>query len=228
MMKASALFAFPESLPFADFFSPDLAPWQWVPRIAEALEAYDFSDPGQAANVPPGLHIEGKVYIHPTAKLPPYGVIQGPAWIGPECELRPGVYIRGKVICGKSCVLGNSSEFKNCLLLDGVQAPHFNYVGDSVLGNKAHLGAGVICANLRIDQKNVPVQTSTGERADSGLRKLGALVGDDAEAGCNSVLHPGSILGKRSVVLSMPFGGYLAPNTIAYPETKPKTMRRMI
>jgi NDP-sugar pyrophosphorylase family protein len=166
-------------------------------------------------DLPPGVQIEGFVYLHPTVKLPPYCVIQGPTWIGANTEIRPGAFIRGNVIVGEKCVLGNSCEYKNCLLLDGAQTPHYNYVGDSILGNRAHLGAGATCANLRLDKKNVPVTTPTG-KTDSGLRKLGVLMADDAEAGCNAVLQPGAILGKRSAVLpTLAFAGYLPPNTLA-------------
>ena len=105
---------------------------------------------GYQTEKPCGLHIEGDVYFHPSAKLPPFGLIQGPAYIGEGCELRPGIFIRGNLITGKDCVLGNSCEFKNSLLLDGVQVPHFSYVGDSILGNGAHLGAGVILSLIHI------------------------------------------------------------------------------
>jgi len=135
-------------------------------------------------------------------------------------------YIRGNVIAGQGCVLGNSSEFKNCLLLDAVQAPHFNYVGDSILGNGAHLGAGVILANLRLDQQNVPVVTAEGRR-DSGLRKLGGLFGGDAEAGCNTVINPGTLLGRRAVVMpGNPFSGYLAEGEIALTVQEVRRIKR--
>ncbi len=234
-MIAADLFDWPESLAaFAGFFPLGAAPWSWLPQIAKALAAVDFETGalrsgsgvewssgegpwgGASRPMPPGLHVEGAVYLHPTVKLPPFGAIYGPCWIGPGCELRPGVYLRGNVIAGANCVLGNSSEFKNCLLLDGVQAPHFNYVGDSILGNFAHLGAGVILANLRLDQKTVPASTAEG-RVDSGLRKLGGILGDHAEAGCNAVINPGSILERRAVVMpGTPFSGHLVPNTLAY------------
>src|SRR5690606_24931956 len=108
----------------------------------------------------------------PTVKLPSFGTIEGPAWIGPECELRPGVYVRGNVIAGKGCLMGNSCEYKNALLLDKVETAHFNYVGDTILGNKAHLGAGVICANLKLLRDEVCACTPDG-RIPTGLRKLG-------------------------------------------------------
>ncbi|MGC6423354.1 MAG: UDP-N-acetylglucosamine diphosphorylase [Lentimonas sp.] len=215
MLKASDLFTFPESLPFAHSFPVDGAPWEWVAAIKKALAGIEFVPYG--GEVPSGFKIEGPVYIHPSVELPAFGSIKGPAYIAEGCELRPSVYIRGNVIAGANCVLGNSCEFKNCLLLDGVQVPHFSYIGDSVLGNKAHLGAGVICSNLRLDQADVPVQLLDGKRISSGMRKLGALVGDEAEVGCNAVLNPGSILGKRALVMpTIAFRGTLAAKTIAF------------
>jgi len=214
-MQARDLFTFPDSLPFAEAFAVDAPPWEWVSRIKPALR--DFAFPELPIELPPGLHVEGPVFIGDSAKLPAFGSIQGPAYIAAGCELRPGVYIRGNVIAGAGCVLGNSCEFKNCLLLDGVQVPHFSYVGDSVLGNRAHLGAGVICSNLRLDQAEVPVELADGSRPGSGLRKLGALLGDEAEVGCNAVLNPGSILGRRALIMpSMDFRGTLAEGRIAF------------
>ena len=161
------------------------------------------------------MHVTGSVFIHATVKLPAYATIIGPAWIGPETEIRPGAFIRGNVIVGSGCVLGNSCEFKNCLLMDGVQVPHFSYVGDSILGNGAHLGAGVILSNLRLDQQPVTVRSAEATY-DTGLRKFGAVLGDKAEVGCNAVLQPGTILGKRALVMpTVAFGGYLPENTIA-------------
>lgn len=215
MLKASDLFEFPESLPFASSFRADMAPWEWLPEIKRALAAFKFTE--SSVDKPSGLEIVGDVFIHPTVKLPAFGSIQGPAYIGEDSELRPGVYIRGNVIAGKGCVLGNSCEFKNCLLLDNVQVPHFSYVGDSILGNGSHLGAGVICSNLRLDQANVPVILPDGSKHTTELRKLGALVGDQAEVGCNAVLNPGSILGRRALVMpTMAFRGTVASNSVAY------------
>lgn len=214
-MEAHELFTLPPDFPFAAHFPPGVPPWEWVRRVAPALQGFDFATPGARAEFPAGVAVSGAVWIHASVRLPPYAVLQGPAWIGPGTEIRPGAYVRGNVIVGPGCVLGNACEYKNCLLLEGVQTPHYNYVGDTILGRKAHLGAGVICANLRLDQKSVPVTTPAG-RVDSGLRKLGALVGDEAEAGCNAVLQPGAILGRRAAVLpTIAFAGYLAPGQIA-------------
>ncbi|MGK0309248.1 MAG: NDP-sugar pyrophosphorylase family protein [Lentimonas sp.] len=225
MLKAFDLFNFPDSLPFINIFSSELAPWEWVSLIARACESVEPDN--FIREIPPGLNIEGAVFIHPSVKLPNFGSITGPAYIGKGTELRPGVLIRGNVITGEDCVLGNACEFKNCLLLDQVQVPHFSYVGDSILGNKVHLGAGVICSNLRLDQSNVPVQMPDGSRCNSGLRKLGALVGDAAEVGCNVVLNPGSILGKRSMVMpTIAFHGYLRAGSIAFVKEKITTIPR--
>jgi acetyltransferase-like isoleucine patch superfamily enzyme len=228
MMQASELFDFPDSLPFRSAgagFAPDAAPWEWVCRIASELDAFPFKSAD--IDCPAGLKISGPVYIHPSVSLPAFGSIEGPAYIAEDCELRPGVYIRGRVIAGRGSVLGNSCEFKNCLLLEGVQVPHFSYVGDSILGNGAHLGAGVICSNLRLDQASVPVVDSAGQRIDSGLRKLGALLGDGAEVGCNAVLNPGSILGRRSLVMpGLAFRGTLAAGHQAYEASQLKSVAR--
>jgi NDP-sugar pyrophosphorylase family protein len=190
-----------------------VAPWEWLKRIGPALAAHKFE---AALPVrPAGVHIEGFVFIHPTVKLPPYATIIGPAWIGEGTEIRPGAFIRGNVIVGANCVLGNACEFKNCMLMDGAQVPHFSYVGDSILGNGAHFGAGVICSNLRLDQKLITVRTPA-EVFETGLRKFGAIVGDRAEVGCNAVLNPGTVLGPRALVMpTVAFSGYLPAATIA-------------
>ncbi len=122
-------------------------------------------------------------------------VIKGPTIIGADCEVRSGAYIRGNVIVGDGCVLGNASEFKNCVLFNGCQVPHFSYVGDSILGHKAHLGAGVILSNVKSIKGNVTV-----DGKDTGLRKFGAVIGDGADIGCNCVLNPGSIIGSNAIL----------------------------
>lgn len=141
--------------------------------------------------------------------------ILGPAYIGKRVIIRHGAYIRENVIVGDGCVIGNSCELKNCLLFNDVQVPHFNYVGDSVLGYRVHLGAGVILSNLRSLEGTVKVKFEGGE-IDTGLRKFGALIGDGAEIGCNAVLNPGSVLGKGTIVYPcVSWRGYLPPGKIA-------------
>jgi UDP-N-acetylglucosamine diphosphorylase / glucose-1-phosphate thymidylyltransferase / UDP-N-acetylgalactosamine diphosphorylase / glucosamine-1-phosphate N-acetyltransferase / galactosamine-1-phosphate N-acetyltransferase len=212
-MNAAEFFTLPESLAaFADVFKADVPPWEWLRQIGPALKAHPFAE---ARRVPPGVQITGPVYLHESVKLPAYATIIGPAWIGPETEIRPGAFIRGNVIVGANCVLGNACEFKNCLLMDGAQVPHFSYVGDSILGNGAHLGAGVILSNLRLDQQPISVRLPDAT-VDTGLRKFGAILGDKAEVGCNAVLQPGTLLGKRALVMpTVAFGGVLPANTIA-------------
>ncbi len=216
-MKAKDFFELPDSLnTFSDYFDPEASPWSWIPQIKEALKAY-FTDRTEAqppAEIPPGLTIKGQIYIGPGVSLPPYGYIEGPAFIGPDCELRPGVYIRGNVIAGSRCVLGNSCEYKNSLLMDKVETAHFNYVGDSILGTKVHLGAGVILANVRQDRKNVRLRLPNGIH-QTELRKLGAIIGENVEIGCNAVMNPGTLLGKGAAVLPTLFArGYIAPGEI--------------
>lgn len=208
-MKACDYFDLPDSLAeFRDFFDPQLAPWEWLNKIGPALQSFFEGDSGISghSDIPAGLFIKGDVYIDPSVKLPPYGVIEGPAYIGPECELRPGVYIRGNVIVGKGCVLGNSCEYKNSLLMDSVESAHFNYVGDSILGTKAHLGAGVILANIRLDRKDIVIKT-IGQDYETGRRKIGAIVGEGVEISCNSVTQPGTLIGRKSYVVCSPSAG---------------------
>jgi bifunctional UDP-N-acetylglucosamine pyrophosphorylase / glucosamine-1-phosphate N-acetyltransferase len=213
-MKASDLFRFPESLAaFAAHFPGEVAPWEWLRAIGPALESFPFGGPPPA--VPAGVRIEGPVHLDPSVKLPPFAVIVGPAWIGPGVRIGPGAVVRGPLIVGAGSVLGHACEYKHCLLLERVETAHFNYVGDSVLGNGSHLGAGAICSNLRLDRRPVAVRGPDGA-LETGLRKLGALVGDGAEVGCNAVLNPGAVLGPRSLVApALAFGGYLPPATIA-------------
>jgi NDP-sugar pyrophosphorylase family protein len=145
----------------------------------------------------------------------PGAMIKGPAIIGKNCQIRHNAYIRENVIIGDDCVIGNSSELKNSLLFNGAQVPHFNYVGDSILGHKAHLGAGVKISNFKLFPGNILVELDSAP-FDTGLRKFGALLGDGAEAGCNAVLNPGSILGRGAVVYPNVFWrGILPANMIA-------------
>jgi len=141
-------------------------------------------------------------------------VIIGPAWIGKNCRLRSGCYLRENVIVGNDAVLGNSCEFKNCVIFNNAQIPHFNYVGDSIVGYKAHLAAGVILSNVRLDKKEISVQYKEGKIA-TGLKKFGAIIGDMAEIGCNSVISPGSLIGRGSLIYPLThFGGVLPEQTV--------------
>ncbi len=182
----------------------------------------------------PGATIGECVIIGEGTSVEPGAMIKGPAIIGKNCQIRHNAYIRENVLIGDNCVVGNASELKNALLFNGAQVPHYNYVGDSILGHKAHLGAGVKISNLKLTPGNVIVQSPKSkvqsseaggalttldvglETLDTGLRKFGALIGDGAEAGCNAVLNPGSILGRGAVIYPNVFWrGVLPANMIA-------------
>jgi len=170
-------------------------PWEIIPKIGEyAKKLIKEGIPGYRL-------MSSDVLVGENVSIAPTATIIGPAVIGKNTEIRPGAYIRGNVIIGEGCVIGNSTELKNCVLLDKVQAPHFNYVGDSILGNRAHIGAGVICSNLKADGKAVIIK---GEEAhETGLRKLGAILADGANIGCNSVINPGTVIGKNTRVYAL-------------------------
>jgi NDP-sugar pyrophosphorylase family protein len=224
-MQASDFFTLPESLAtFAAHFPADVPPWEWLPRIGPALA--QCPEPQATAEPSPHVVIQGPAWIHPSVKFIGPATLIGPVWIGPNTEVRPGAYVRGNVIVGAGAVLGNSCEFKNCLLMDKAQVPHFSYVGDSILGNGAHLGAGVICSNLRLDQKPITVNVERTLHR-TGLRKFGAILGDQAEVGCNAVLQPGAMLGPRALVMPLTaFAGYLPAAQIAYHRQKLATLPR--
>ena len=178
-----------------DVFTKSEYPWEILPQIKEIIKKV-------LAEGLPGYHLlkEG-VLIGEDVSIAETATIIAPAIIGSHTEIRPGAYLRGNVITGENCVLGNSSEFKNCILLYHVQAPHYNYVGDSILGNYAHMGAGSICSNLKSDGKNIVIH---GEKEyETGLRKIGGILGDHADIGCGSVLNPGSVIGKNTQVYPM-------------------------
>ena len=141
------------------------------------------------------VEVSPQVWVHRTATVAPTAFLGSPCIIGPGTEVRHCAFIRGSALVGAGAVVGNSVELKNCILFDGAQVPHFNYVGDSILGCKAHLGAGAVTSNLKSDKSLVVIKNG-GEQLATGRKKLGALVGDVAEVGCNSVLCPGSVLGR--------------------------------
>ena len=138
-----------------------------------------------------------QVWVHKTAKIAPTAFLGAPCIIGAETEVRHCAFIRGSALVGEKCVVGNSVELKNVILFDGVQVPHFNYVGDSILGYKAHMGAGAVTSNVKSDKTLVVVKNGE-EKIETGLKKFGAMLGDHVEVGCNSVLNPGTVVGKNS------------------------------
>ena len=186
------LFNIEEPSYMKEFFDKYEYPWQMLPHIKELIaELLEKGIPGYTL-LKEGVLVGEGVSIAPTATIIP------PAIIGSHTEVRPGAFIRGNLICGENCVLGNSSEFKNAILLYHCQVPHYNYVGDSILGNYAHMGAGSICSNLKSDGKNIVVHGD--KEYETGLRKIGAILGDHADIGCGSVLNPGTIIGKNTQV----------------------------
>ena len=167
-------------------------PWEMLPQIKTYI--YELIQNGLEgfSEISEGVYVGKDVTIYPTA------VIEGPAIIGDGTQIRPGAFIRGSVITGRNCVIGNSSELKNCVLLEKVQVPHYNYVGDSVLGNRAHMGAGSICSNLKSDGKAVVIHGD--KEYETGIRKIGGILADGADIGCGCVLNPGTIIGKNTSV----------------------------
>ncbi|MBR2722560.1 MAG: UDP-N-acetylglucosamine pyrophosphorylase [Clostridia bacterium] len=167
-------------------------PWQALPNIKSYIKGLLENPPAGFTLYAEGVLVGEGVSIAATATILP------PCVIGHRTEIRPGAYIRGNVITGSDCVIGNSTELKNCVLLEHVQVPHYNYVGDSVLGNNAHMGAGAICSNFKADGANIVVRGD--ENYETGLRKFGAMLGDGADIGCGCVLNPGTVIGKKTSV----------------------------
>jgi len=168
------------------------APWEALSGIGALIESLGEKLGNEYAQVAP------KVWVHTSAKVAPTAYIGAPAIIGAGTEVRHCAFIRGKALVGENCVVGNSAELKNVILFDGVQVPHYNYVGDSILGYKAHMGAGSITSNVKSDK--TPVCVRGEEVYNTGLKKVGAFLGDFAEIGCNSVLNPGTVIGRNTNV----------------------------
>lgn len=184
-------------------------PWEILPQIkALVLELGSRLPKNEYEQIAESIWVARDALIAPTAAL------NGPLIIGHETEVRHCAYIRGQVLIGEGCVVGNSTELKNVILMNQVQVPHYNYVGDSVLGYKAHMGAGSITSNVKSDKSLVTVRLGE-DKLETGLKKFGAILGDKVEIGCNSVLNPGSIVGRASHVypLSM-VRGVVPPNSI--------------
>ena len=175
-------------------------PWEILPDISTVIrEIGDTLDPALYDRPADGVWVAKSATVAPTA------YIGAPAIIGERTEVRHGAFIRGSALVGDDCVVGNSVELKNCIIFDGVQVPHYNYVGDSVLGYKSHMGAGSITSNVKSDKSPVTVRAAAGcgedfEPIPTGRKKFGAMLGDFVEVGCNSVLNPGTVIGPHSNV----------------------------
>ncbi len=167
-------------------------PWEMLPEIKNYIKELIKDGIDGFTEIADGVLVGENVKIHPSA------VIEAPAIIGSGTEIRPSAFLRGNVITGPNCVIGNSTELKNCILIEKVQVPHYNYVGDSILGNKAHMGAGAVCSNLKSDGKEVVIHAETDIK--TGLRKIGGILADGADVGCGCVVNPGTVIGKNSRV----------------------------
>lgn len=194
-------------------------PWEILPMIGDMIRSIGAELPTDAYG-----HPSEDVWIAHTARIDQTAVITGPAIIGENTEVRHNAFLRGNTLVGDGCVVGNSSELKNCILFDGARVPHFNYVGDSVLGYKTHLGAGAVTSNVKGDYAPVAVRTPEGEIA-TGLKKVGAMVGDGVEVGCNSVLNPGSVVGPYARIYPLTSArGVIPPHCIVKSATGGETV----
>ena len=184
-------------------------PWEVFDKLADYIVEL-----GDTLSKDEYNKIGENIWVHKTAKIAPTAYLSGPLIIGEDTEVRHCAFIRGTAIVGKGCVVGNSTELKGSILFDGVQCPHYNYIGDSVLGYRSHTGAGVITSNLKSDKSYVTVAFE-GCKLDTNRKKFGAIIGDYTEIGCNSVLNPGTVIGRNTNVypLSM-VRGYVAQNSI--------------
>lgn len=206
--KISNLYNLDETIA-KDIFSECEYPWEVLPKIkdfiiklGESLDKNEYEKIGE------------NVWIAKSAKIAPTAYINGPAIIGKEAEVRHCAFIRGNAIVGQKAVVGNSTELKNVILFNNVQVPHYNYVGDSILGYKAHMGAGSIASNLRSDKANVTIRFKN-QKLETNLRKFGAILADNTEIGCGCVLNPGCIIGKNTIIYPLSsVKGYVNENSI--------------
>ena len=184
-------------------------PWEALPKIKDfIIELGKTLDPEIYEQRGENIWVAKSATVYPSAYL------GGPLIICEDAEVRHCAFIRGSAIVGKGAVVGNSTELKNSILFDGVQVPHYNYIGDSILGYKAHTGAGTITSNLKSDKSLVTVMVKD-EKVDTGVKKFGAMLGDYVEVGCNSVLNPGSVVGRNTSIYPLSFvRGYVSANRI--------------
>ena len=193
----------------AELFEGKTYPWEVLPEIGAFVEKL-----GKTLSPDEYDQVEENVWIAESAPVEKSAKIIGPAIIGKDAEVRQCAFIRGKVIVGEGAVVGNSTELKNAVLFNKVQVPHYNYVGDSVLGYRSHMGAGSICSNVKSDKKLVVVKDGS-ERMETGVKKFGAMLGDFVEVGCGSVLNPGTVIGRNTNIYPLsPVRGCVPANSI--------------
>ena len=201
-----------------DLFADCKEAYQAIPKIKEVILRLIPTLSDEYEEIAP------EVYSAKSAVISKSATIEGPTIIGKNTEIRPGAFIRGSVLIGDGVVIGNSTELKNAVIFDNAQLPHYNYVGDSIIGYRAHMGAGAIASNFRLDHKEINIKSSVG-RIYTGLRKMGVLLGDFAEIGCNSVLCPGSVIGRGCMVYPLSrFIGVL-PESSVYCDGKIKAKK---
>lgn len=192
-----------------DIFDDVTYPWEVLPKIGDFIVEL-----GKTLSKEEYDQVEENVWIAKSANVFPSAYIHGPAIIGKDAEVRHCAFIRGNAIVGEGAVVGNSTELKNVILFNKVQVPHYNYVGDSVLGYKAHMGAGSITSNVKSDKKLVVVKTPEG-RIETGRKKFGAMLGDEVEVGCGTVLNPGSVVGRHTNIYPLSsVRGYVTAGSI--------------
>lgn len=192
-----------------DIFENITYPWEVLPKIGAFI-----MELGATLSEEEYDKVGENIWIAKSAKVFPSAYINGPAIIGKNAEVRHCAFIRGNAIVGEGAVVGNSTELKNVILFNKVQVPHYNYVGDSILGYKAHMGAGSITSNVKSDKKLVVVKTPEGN-IETGIKKFGAMLGDEVEVGCGTVLNPGSVVGKHSNIYPLSsVRGFVPANSI--------------
>ena len=219
MIKILTLFDLTHTLA-ADYLKNFEYPWQALAGIGQMI-----IELGRMLNSSEYKETSENVWVHKTAKVAPTAYIGAPCIIGEGAEIRHCAFIRGSALIGKNCVVGNSTELKNVILFDNVQVPHYNYVGDSVLGYKAHMGAGSITSNIKADKTLVTIKLD-GQVIQTGLKKLGAMLGDGVEGGCNSVLNPGTIIGKNTSVYPLSSVRGVIPSNVIYKGKNNITVKR--
>lgn len=209
MLMVKALFHNLKETMAEELLKEAVYPWEVLPEIGSFIKKL-----GATLSKEEYEYREGDIWIAKSAEVYPNTYIAGPAIIGKNAQVRPGAFIRGNALVGEGAVVGNSTELKNVILFNGVQVPHYNYVGDSILGYKSHMGAGSITSNVKSDKTLVRVKYGDGEMK-TGLKKMGAVLGDYVEVGCGSVLNPGTVIGAESNIYPLSsVRGYVSAGSI--------------
>ena len=193
-----------------DLLEKHTYPWEVLPEISDYI-----IELGNSLNPEIYNKLDNNIWIAKSATIAPTAYIAGPAIIGENTEIRHCAFIRGKALIGNNCVVGNSTELKNVILFNNVQVPHYNYVGDSILGYKSHMGAGSITSNVKSDKKLIIIK-DTNNTIETGLKKIGAMLGDNVEVGCGTVLNPGSIVGKNTNIYPLSSVRGIIPSNSIY------------